>query len=106
MKIADGTKMKRALTEAGNQDFKYLGSWIDTSSQDIRMRKAQSWSALNKMSKLWTSNMSRNTKVNLFKATVESVLIYGCETWILGKKMNKTLDGCYTRMLRKALNIK
>ena len=70
------------------------------------MRKAQVWPALNKINKLWTSDMSISTKVNLFKATVESMLFNGSETWTLNKKMNKTLDWCYKRMLRKALNIK
>jgi len=36
---------------------------------------------------------------------VEAVLLYGCETWSLSKKQEQELDGCYTRMLRKALNI-
>jgi len=38
-------------------------------------------------------------------STVEAVLPYGCETWSLSKKQEQELDGCYTRMLRKALNI-
>ena len=41
-----------------------------------------------------------------FKATVESVLLYGAETWTLTKTLQKGLDGCYTRLLRHALNIK
>jgi len=35
---------------------------------------------------------------------VEAVLLYGCETRSLSKKQEQELDGCYTRMLRKALN--
>ena len=57
------------------------------------------------MDKRWKSNLSRNTKINFFRATVEYVLLYGCETWTLNKKLNKSVDGCYTRMLRKVLNI-
>ena len=45
-------------------------------------------------------------KVNLFCATVEYVLTYGSDTWTLSKSLEKQLDGCYTRMLRMALNIK
>ena len=87
------------------QDFKYLGAWIDITWQDVKVRKGQAWSALNKMDKIWKSTLKRETKIGLFKATVEHVLLYGCETWTLTKKLNKSLDGCYTRMLRKALNI-
>ena len=103
--LADGTCIKRAVTQAGTQDFQYLGSWIDNTWQDIKVRKGQAWAALNKMDTIWKSTLKRETKMDLFKATVESVLLYGCETWTLNKKLNKSLDGCYTRMLRKVQNI-
>ena len=31
--------------------------------------------------------------------------MYGSNTWTLTKSMEKSLDGCYTRMLRMVLNI-
>ena len=33
-----------------------------------------------------------------------SILLYGCTTWMLAKRMEKKLDGNYTRMLRVILN--
>ena len=33
-----------------------------------------------------------------------SILLYGCTPWILTKRMEKTFDGNYTRMLRDILN--
>ena len=38
-------------------------------------------------------------------ATVESILLYGCETWILTNSLLKNLDGTYTTFLRMVLNI-
>ena len=38
-------------------------------------------------------------------ALIESVLLYGSETWTMTKRLHKVLDGCYTRMLRIALNV-
>ena len=105
LSLHDGTSIKRSLTEAGVQDFVYLGAWIDNTWQDVRVRKGQAWSALNRMDAIWKSKLGRKTKIQLFSATVVSVLLYGCETWTLNKKMNKSLDGCYTRMLRKVLNV-
>ena len=35
----------------------------------------------------------------------KSVHLYGAETWTITGKIQKSLDGCYTRMLRAALNI-
>ena len=49
--------------------------------------------------------MSKDLKIRLFIATIESILLYGCESWALSKAQEKSLDGTYTRMLRKALNI-
>ena len=37
-------------------------------------------------------------------AAVVSILLYGCTTWTLTKRLEKKLDGNYTRMLRAILN--
>ncbi|KAJ8342490.1 hypothetical protein SKAU_G00324180 [Synaphobranchus kaupii] len=86
-------------------DFKYLGSWVNSTEQDLRVRKALAWKALNGMASVWKSNLPREAKLHFFDATVEAVLLYGCECWTLKPSLQKSLDGCYTRMLRAALNI-
>ena len=43
-------------------------------------------------------------KCSFFQAAVMSILLYGCTTWTLTKRMEKKLDGNYTRMLRAILN--
>ena len=86
-------------------DFKYLGSWVDSSEKDIAIRKAQAWKALNGMSRIWKSNMKQDLKKRFFIATVESILLYGCESWTLSAAQEKSLNGTYTRMLQKTLNI-
>ena len=78
---------------------------MSSSEQDIHVRKALAWSACNKLSKIWKSDLSRYIKVRLFRPIVESILLYGSETWTLTKELTKWLDGTYTRMLRCALNI-
>ena len=40
-------------------------------------------------------------KCSFFQA---SILLYGCTTWTLTKRLEKKLDGNYTRMLRAILN--
>jgi len=37
--------------------------------------------------------------------TVESILLYGAESWTTTKELNKEVDGTYTRLLRQMLNI-
>ena len=39
-----------------------------------------------------------------FQAAVMLILLYGCTTWTLTKRMEKKLDGNYTRMLWAMLN--
>ena len=43
--------------------------------------------------------------ISMFVATVESILLYGAETWTFTAQQEKALDGVYTRMLRMALNV-
>ena len=43
-------------------------------------------------------------KRSFFQAAVVSILLYGCTTWTLTKRLEKKLDGNYTRILRAILN--
>ena len=43
-------------------------------------------------------------KRSFFQAAFSSILLYGCTTWTLTKRLEKKLDGNYTRMLRAFLN--
>ena len=95
----EGTALKEVT------DFKYLGAWVGSTEKDLKVRKALSWRALNGMTSVWKSNLPRHIKISFFSATVESVLLYGCECWTLTQALQKSLDGCYTRMLRVVLNI-
>ena len=87
------------------QEFVYLGSNIASTKRDIEIRLAKAWSALNKLDKIWKSILPSKLKRDFFRATVESVLLYGATSWTLTKAQEKMLDGAYTRMLRVVLNI-
>ena len=43
-------------------------------------------------------------KRSFLQTAIVSILLYGCTTWTLTKRMEKKLDGYYTRMLRAILN--
>ena len=43
-------------------------------------------------------------KRSFFQAAVVSILLYGCTPWTLTKRLERRLDGNYTRMLRAVLN--
>ena len=87
------------------EDFVYLGSRIMKSEKDFEVRKAKAWGACHKLKSIWKSGMRRDLKIRLFVATVESILLYGSETWTISQSLAKRINGCYSRMLRMALNI-
>ena len=96
----DGKQLK------STNSFKYLGSYVPDSFADFKKRKAQAWTAMNKLDKVWKSNIQRKCKLQFFHASVVSILLYGSETWTVTKEMVDRIDGCYTRLLRKALNVR
>ena len=70
----------------------------------INTRLAKSWTANNRLSVIWKSDLTDKMKCSFFQAAVVSILLYGCTTWTLTKRMEKKLDGNYIRMLRAILN--
>ena len=102
---SEGNEIQQALTEDGEQDFKYLGSWVCSKERDINVRKALAWRSLNKLKLIWKSQLSRDIKLRLFRATTETILLYGCTSWSLTKQEEKAIDGTYTRMLRMVQNV-
>ena len=85
--------------------FKYLGSFVADSKKDFLTRKAQAWKACNKLHITWQSNISRKTKLDFFRACVESIILYGSETWTLKKDLQDRLNGTYNRLLMRVQNI-
>ena len=53
---------------------------------------------------IWKSDLTNKMKCSFFQAAVVSILLYGCITWTLTKRLEKKLDGNYTRMLWAILN--
>ena len=84
--------------------FTYLGSSVESTEKDIETRLAKAWTAINRLSIIWKSDLTDKRKRSFFQAVVTSILLYGCTTWTLTKRLEKKLDGNYTRMLRAILN--
>ena len=69
LKARSGRLIKRV------EDFKYLGSFIMDSNKDFKARKGMAWAACNKLDKIWRSDIHNETKINLFRATIEPILM-------------------------------
>ena len=54
-------------------NFKYLGSWIDDTANDVKVRKALAWKSCNKLNKIWKSSLCKSLKLRTFLTLVESV---------------------------------
>ena len=87
------------------EDYKYLGSHIQNSEKDFNIRKGIAWTACNKMNKIWKSDLARDFKIRIFRVLIEPILLYGSETWTLSARQQRRLDGCYTRLLMRVLNL-
>ena len=84
--------------------FTYLGSSVESTEKDIETRLTKAWTAINRLSIIWKSDLIDKMKRSFFQAAVTSILLYGCTIWTLTKRLEKKLDGNYTRMLRAILN--
>ena len=76
----------------------------ESTEKDIETRLTKAWTAINRLSIIWKSDLTDKMKRSFFQAAVTSILLYGCTTWTLTKRLEKKLDGNYTRMLRAILN--
>ena len=94
----DGTSLKLV------DKFTYLRSSVSSTEKDINTRLTKTWTAINKLSVIWKSDLTDKMKCSFFQAAVVLILLYGCTTWTLTKRLEKKLDGNYTRMLRAILN--
>ena len=94
----DGTPLKLV------DKFTYLGSSVSSTEKDIGTRLTKAWTAISRLSIIWRSDLTDKMKRSFFKAAGISILLYGCTTWTLTKRLEKKLDGNYTRILRAVLN--
>ena len=84
--------------------FTYLGSSVSSTEKDIDTRLTRAWTTIDSLSGIWKSDLTDKLKCSFFQAAVVSIRLYGFTTWTLTKRMEKKLDGNYTRMLRAILN--
>ena len=99
------SKSSKFLLEDGQElniveNFKYLGAMMLSSETDLQIRKGQAWGAFWKMKSIWlSSNITIKLKVNIFKASCLSKLLYSGENWVISKPLESNLNtfalNCY-----------
>ena len=89
--------------------FKYLGRVLTSTDDDwpamyANLGKARKrWGAVSRV--LVRDGANPKCMAMFYKAVVQSVLLYGCETWVISDRMKKTLEGFHTRAARRITGI-
>ena len=84
--------------------FTSLGSSVSSTEKDIDTRLTKAWTAIDRLSIIWKSDLTDKMKRSFFQAAVVSILLYECTTRTLTKRLEKKLDDNYRRKLRAILN--
>ena len=84
--------------------FTSQGISVSSTEKDIDTRLMKAWTAIDRLSIIWKSELTDKMKRSSFQAVVMWILLYGCSIWTLTKRLKKKLDGNYTRMLQAILN--
>ena len=61
--------------------FTYLGISVSSTEKDIDTWLTKAWTAIDKLSIIWKSDLTDKMKRSFFQAAVVSILLYGCTTW-------------------------
>ena len=84
--------------------FTYLESSVSSTKKHIDTRLTKAWTAIDNLSIILKSDLTDKMKRSFFQAAVVWILLYRCTIWTLTKRLEKKLDGNYTRILRAILN--
>ena len=79
----DGTSLKLV------DKFTHLGSSVSSTEKDIDTRLTKAWTAIDRLSIIWKSNLTDKMKRSFFQAAVVSILLNGCTTWTLIKTVGE-----------------
>lgn len=91
------------------QNFSYLGSVMATdggTTEDIQNRMMKARAAYGGLNKIWRCGiLSTNTKLQIFRACVMSVLLYGSETWKYSERVFGRAQAFLNKCLRRLLGV-
>ena len=101
----EGTQLKAV------ELFKYLGSMVSNDASadaEITARIAKATAAFGRLTKrLWKNrNIHLDTKISVYRATVVTSLLFGCEAWTLRKAHIARLERFHQNSLRRIARIK
>ena len=79
---------------------------MESSFSDFIYRRGLAWSAFTTLDKIWKAfddELPLPLKIRIWKASVQSVLLYGCKSWIIDQKLESQINSfgisCYRTLL-------
>ena len=92
-------------------EFRYHGCMLIDGSDlgiEIQSRVGKATSSYGKLTGrvFYNKNLILYTKVKVYKAICLSILLYGCETWVLYRKHLKVLEFFHIRCLKRMIGLK
>jgi len=92
-------------TLAACDEFCYLGCNIADNTGAFQRRRQLAWVAARKLTTVWNSAASDGAKMQLFKSTVESVLLYSCEALAITESLGSRIDASHRALMRYCLGV-
>ena len=91
------------------QEYKYLGVIFDTSGTDdkeIRSRVTQARKCIACLNGiLWSEDIKKERKLNIYNGLIKSSLLYGSETWRLTENNKRWVQATEMDALRRSSRI-
>ena len=88
------------------RQFRYLGGLVPSTQEDLRRRKGLAWAAFRSIRvPLQSRALPDRLRARLFRAVVETVLLYNAETWTLTETLVRQLDGAHSSLLRASFGV-
>ena len=89
--------------------FKYLGATLtkdEKSEKEIQIILATANSALVNLNTIWKSiSFLLRSNIHVYKSLILSILLYGCETWILNETLEKRINAFESKSYRRIIGI-
>jgi len=78
-----------------SSDFCYSGSIVAEdggTSKEVNERIQKARGSFSKLGSVWLSkSLRKGTKIRIFNACVKTVLLYGCESWLVTKEIQRKI---------------
>ena len=105
---ATTTSFKVGSTTIKNvEEFKYLGRIIDKDDDDwpaVKRNITRARAVWGRLARILSSeNATATIMGTIYKAVVQSILLYGAETWVLNKMMIRKLNSFHRRWLGEVI---